>query len=130
MEPGWPIAGHPGRRNLIGTERFRALGLVGYDVAAMPPLCERVICRSATPTANVMTPAIQAVQAIGRVSLNPMTQGEMKKSTPMRAVKPSMDIMSGLTSSTRARTAVTAPSTIIVMVALSVVAVHKGESIA
>ena len=90
----------------------------------------RVICRSHSPTARVITPTTQAVTAMPRVSLNPITQGEMMNSAPSRAVPPSADITSGRTSSTIARAAVSRPSTIMVVVARLVVFVQMGDSTA
>jgi hypothetical protein len=95
-------------------------------VAAGLP-CDLVICRSAAPTRKVMAPTIQAVQAIGWVPLKSITHGEMKNSTPSRAVAPSAGSRSGRASSISASAAVRTPSTIIVVVALSVVVVQIGD---
>ena len=93
----------------------------------VPLWCDLVTCRSAAPTTRTTAPTIHAVHEIGRVPLNPITQGAAIMQAPMRAVSPSTDIMSGLNSSARARRAVMAPSTTMVVVARVVVVVHNGE---
>ena len=75
-------------------------------------------------------PTIQAVQAIGRVPLNPMIHGEMMKSTPIRAMSPSVAMTSGRYSDPMARSAVMTPSTTMVLVALLVLVVQIGDNAA
>jgi hypothetical protein len=75
----------------------------------------------------VTTPTTQAVQAMAVMPENPITQGEMKNSTPRTATAPSVIIRPGLASDPSAARTVSTPRTIIVHVAFVVVSVQIGD---